>query len=130
MKITEIAFTVYTVSDIKKSREFYEKKLRLNIYEIVDYGQEGGSVGDFWIEYAVGEAIFAITNSFESSKQSGIAFEVENFDEAVSFLKNAGVPFITDRINSPVCCLVLIADPDGNEITIHKRNPEASNREE
>lgn len=121
MKITEIAFTVYPVSDIKRAREFYEEKLGLKVYEEVDYEKEGGPAGKYWIEYEVNGSIFAISNNLELSEQNGVAFEVEDYEEAVATLKHAGVTFVTDRIDSPVCCLTLIVDPDGNLITIHKR---------
>ena len=121
MKITEIAFTVYPVSDIHASRKFYERYLGLCVSEVVDYEQEGGAAGEYWVEYEVNGAVFAISNSLKLSKQRGIAFEVDDYDRAVHALKNAGVFFVTDRVDSPVCCFTVIADPDGNEITIHKR---------
>jgi predicted enzyme related to lactoylglutathione lyase len=55
-----------------------------------------------------------------------VAFEVDNLEEAVSELKKAGVTFVADHIESPVCSFALIADPDGNGITIHKRKPGSS----
>ncbi len=121
MKITEIAFTVYPVSDITRAREFYEETLGLGVYEEVDYEQEGGPAGTYWIEYEVNGSIFAISNNLELSQQNGVAFEVEDYEEAIAALKDAGVRFVTDRIDTPVCCLRVISDPDGNLITIHKR---------
>jgi len=123
MEITEIAFTVYPASDIKASRDFYEEVLGLAVYEVVDYGQEGGVAGEYWVEYEVGGSIFAITNSLKLSKQSGIAFEVKNYDEAMKCLRDSDVAVVMDRIDSPVCCFAVVADPNGNEVTIHKRKP-------
>ena len=51
-----------------------------------------------------------------------MAFEVEDFVAAVGRLKEAGVTFLAERVDSPVCCFALVLDPDGNAITIHKRN--------
>lgn len=126
MKITEIAFIVYAVSDIKRSRAFYETTLGLDVSEVVDYSKEGGISGQYWIEYNIGENTFAITNSFPPSQQSGLAFEVENYNEAVESLKKVGTPFATERIDSPVCCFAVITDPDSNQIIIHKRKPQKS----
>ena len=121
MEITEIAFTGYPVSDIKRAREFYEGVLGLSAGE-VDHEVQG-SPGKYWIEYDIGESTFAISNTWEPSGQSGpsIAFEVNDFESFVSHLKKSNVNFIADRIDSPVCCFALITDPDGNAITIHKR---------
>ncbi len=122
MKITEIAFTGYPVSNIETAREFYEKVLGLTVGEIAH--EVEGMPGKYWIEYELGNSTFAISNTWEPSGQSGpsIAFEVDNFEAFVSHLKNSGVHFIADRIDSPVCRFAIITDPDGNTITIHKRN--------
>lgn len=121
MKITEAAFIGYPVSDIKRARHFYENLLGLKAGEF-DHEIEG-MPGKYWIEYDAGNVTFAISNTWEPSGQSGpaIAFEVENLESAVSKLKAAGVPFLADHIESPVCCFALITDPDGNGITLHKR---------
>jgi predicted enzyme related to lactoylglutathione lyase len=79
--------------------------------------------GKSWIEYEVDNVAFAISNAWEPSGQSGpsVAFEVQNLAESVAHLKEAGVTFIEENIDTPVCSFALIADPDGNAITIHKR---------
>ena len=122
MKITEIAFIAYPVSDIAKARHFYEELLGL---EAGEYDHElEGMPGKYWIEYEVAGVTFAISNTWEPSGQGGpsVAFEVEDFDQAIARLKDAGVAFVAERIDSPVCNFALILDPDGNGITIHKRN--------
>jgi hypothetical protein len=86
-------------------------------------GEIAGMPGKYWIEYGIGNATLAISNAWDPSGMSGpsVALEVEDLDEAVSHLKQAGVVFVADHIESPVCDFALIADPDGNSITIHKR---------
>ncbi len=69
MKITEIAFVGYPVSDIKKSRAFYEDVLGLKVGEL-DHEMEG-MPGKYWIEYDIGGSTFAISNAWEASGQSG-----------------------------------------------------------
>jgi predicted enzyme related to lactoylglutathione lyase len=121
INITEIAFIGYPVTEIKRARDFYEKLLGLVPGEL-DTELEG-MPGKHWIEYEVGNVTFAISNAWEPSGQSGpsVAFEVENLEEAVSKLKRAGVTFLEENIDTPVCSFALVADPDGNAITIHKR---------
>jgi predicted enzyme related to lactoylglutathione lyase len=120
-KITEVAFVAYPVSDINRARDFYENGLGLPVGEF-DHEIEG-TPGQYWIEYDVGNVAFAISNAWEPSGQSGpsVAFEVDDLKETVSHLKKAGVRFLADNIDTPVCSFALIADPDGNAITIHKR---------
>lgn len=126
IKITEVAFIAYPVSDINRARDFYENLLGLSPGE---FNHEiKGMPGKYWIEYEVGNVTLAICNAWEPSGQNGpsVAFEVDNLDEAVSELKKAGVTFVADHIESPVCSFALIVDPDGNGITIHKRKPGSS----
>lgn len=126
MKINEIAFIAYPVSDIKKSRFFYEDVLGLKVGEF-DHEMEG-MPGKYWIEYDIGGSAFAISNAWDPSGQSGpsVAFEVDDFERSMEMLKEAGVNIMGERVDSPVCCFALITDPDGNAITIHKRKAECS----
>lgn len=121
MKITEVAFIGYPVSDIKRARDFYEGLLGLKPGEF-DHEIEG-MPGKYWIEYDAGNVTFAISNTWDPSGQGGpsVAFEVDDLEAAVKRLKAAGVNFIAENIESPVCSFALITDPDGNGITIHKR---------
>jgi predicted enzyme related to lactoylglutathione lyase len=50
-----------------------------------------------------------------------VALEVENFEVAVSRLKASGTAFLNGPFETPVCHMAVVADPDGNSITIHKR---------
>jgi predicted enzyme related to lactoylglutathione lyase len=121
IRITEVAFIAYPVSDINRARDFYENLLGLPPGE---FNHEiEGMPGKYWIEYEVGNVTLAISNAWETAGRSGssVAFEVEDLQEAVSHLKKAGVKFLADNIETPVCSFALVADPDGNGITIHKR---------
>jgi predicted enzyme related to lactoylglutathione lyase len=126
IKIAEIAFIAYPVSDVTRARNFYENILGLSPGDF-DHEIEGMS-GKQWIEYEVGNGTLAISNAWEPSGVSGpsIALEVEDLDAAVAHLKQAGVAFLADHIESPFCDFALIADPDGNSITTHKRKSDAS----
>lgn len=122
MPINEIAFVCYPVSNIERSREFYEKVLKLTPSDMCH--EIEGMPGVYWIEYSIGDATFAISNAWEPSGQSGptVAFEVDDLDQTIAELKAAGVSFQMELMVSPICRFSLINDPDGNAITIHKRN--------
>jgi predicted enzyme related to lactoylglutathione lyase len=121
IKITEIAFTAYPVSDVNRARHFYEQVLGLSSGEFNHEIQ--GMPGKYWIEYEVGNGTLAISNAWEPSGASGpsVALEVEDLEAAVAHVKQAGVTILADHIETPVCDFALIADPDGNGITVHKR---------
>jgi predicted enzyme related to lactoylglutathione lyase len=120
MKISSIAFVGIPVTDIKRSREFYEGVLSLKVSDEM--------MGGKWIEYAVGDDTLAIANVGEqwapSDQGTGAAVEVENFDEAMRRLKDRHVRFAAEPFETPCCHMAVIQDPDGNKLMIHKLKPE------
>jgi predicted enzyme related to lactoylglutathione lyase len=120
IRIKEIAFTGYPVTDIARARAFYEKVLRLKP------GTSFEHEGKHWIEYDVGPATLAISNmSGEKWKPSAdgpsVALEVEDFDASINALRAANVQFVLDPMDTGVCRMAIVLDPDGNSPTIHKR---------
>jgi predicted enzyme related to lactoylglutathione lyase len=114
--ITSIAFFSYIVKDMARARKFYETTLGLNV---------GMNFQDMWVEYEVGGQTFAIT-TMDTGHQAGVkggtvAFEVDDFDQALVRLKAMQTKFVLDKYETPVCNFAVIADPDGNEIMIHRR---------
>jgi predicted enzyme related to lactoylglutathione lyase len=116
MQITEIAFCCYAVTDIKRSRVFYETALKLNPTTVI----EGK-----WVEYAFGPHALAIgcaPGIFQPSPDGcSAALEVADFDAAVAHLRANDVKFRIEPMETPVCQMAMIFDPDGNSICIHKR---------
>ena len=119
MQVTEIAFSVYPVTDLKRARAFYEGTLGLNPGMVY----EGEGVG--WIEYEIGPGVVAIgagSENFKPSSNGGsVALEVGDFDQAIQELKNAGTKFVIEPLDFPGCRMAAVLDPDGNTITIHRR---------
>ena len=50
-----------------------------------------------------------------------MALEVENFEQAIAELQAAGTPFHLGPMETPVCHMAFIKDPDGNALCIHRR---------
>lgn len=116
MKATNIAFTGIPVTDMKRARAFYEGQLGLKPSR--EFGE------GVWIEYVIGSDTLAIGSVGDqwkpSSEGTSVAIEVEDFNAAIGGLKKAGVPFAAEGIESPVCHMAVVQDPDGNKIIIHK----------
>jgi len=120
MKVIEIAFSCYPVTDMAKSRKFYEGLLGLKA--TMDAQFEGGH----WVEYDIGAGTLALAiTPGMSPSQTGcsVSLEVDDFDKAISELKTAKVPFEFGRIESSVCHMAWVRDPDANLVGIHKRKP-------
>jgi predicted enzyme related to lactoylglutathione lyase len=118
LQITEIAFTGYPVTDVARARRFYESVLGLAAslaHEI--------EPGMWWVEYEIGGHSLAITNAWAPSGQGGptVALEVSDLDAALTVLRGAGVAITYGPLETPVCRLFGVADPDGNGITFHQR---------
>jgi len=120
MKITNLAFVGTPVTDMKRAREFYEGILGLRFSEEM--------AGGTWVEYDLGNNTLAIASVGDrwrpSDQGTGAAFEVEDFDAAIKYLKDRHVTFSAEPFESPCCRIAIIQDPDGNNIVIHKLKPE------
>jgi len=121
LKVIEIAFSTYPVTDVARARAFYEGVLGLKATVDMDMGEKG-----HWIEYDIG------TGTLGLGKYAGwkptpdgctVGLEVEDFDAAVDVIREAGTPIKMGPLETPVCHMLMISDPDGNPLIIHKRKP-------
>jgi predicted enzyme related to lactoylglutathione lyase len=117
--VTDIAFTGYPVTDIKRARAFYEGVLGLVVSRTFGEGEQ------MWIEYDLGPSTLAITSFSAEWKPSAtgpsIALEVSDFEQMVRILRDNGVKFYVEPMDGPVCRIAVVADPDGNSLGIHHR---------
>lgn len=120
MKISEIAFSCYPVTDMTKARAFYEGVLGLKA--TMDHKLENGH----WVEYDIGTGTLAIgvaPGMTPSTEGCSVALEVDDFDNAISELEAANVEFNLGPLETSVCHMAFVRDPDGNALCIHKRKP-------
>ena len=115
--ITSIAFTAYPVSDMDRTRAFYEHVLGLH----TSYNYR-----DVWVEYDVAGSTFALTTTemghTPGAKGAVVAFEVSDFDAFVQKMRERAVTFVAELFDTPACRMAVIEDPDGKHITIHTRH--------
>lgn len=114
MKIREIAFVGIPVTNMVKARAFYENALGLK--------PDPEMTGERWTEYSIGAGTLALACIGDDwrpcDEGTSAALEVEDLEEAVASLTKQNIS--CERIESPVCRMALIQDPDGNKIIIHK----------
>jgi predicted enzyme related to lactoylglutathione lyase len=115
--LQKVAFTMYPVKDMQRARAFYEDTLAL--------GPGSGGPSSPWVEFDLpGGGCLAITTVSKSQPSSAaggtIAFEVDDLPATIADLKAKGVNFAADDIDSPVCRMAIVNDPDGNAIILHK----------
>lgn len=115
-RFQKIAFTVYPVKDMKIARHFYENTLGFTPGENFE-GQ--------WQEYEIGGNTFAISNMIteflKPGTQGSVSLEVCDLNSLCSELKSKNVPFkMSEIMDTPVCRMQFILDPDGNTIGLHQ----------
>ncbi|CAN5440115.1 VOC family protein [soil metagenome] len=114
--IKEVAFVAVAVSDPERARKFYQKTLELT--------PASTAMGGAWTEYEIGAVTIGVGShpSWQPSREgTSIAFEVDDIDQAIATLKERGVTFDMDKIETPVCWMAQFRDPDGNKLLVHKR---------
>ena len=124
MNAVDIAYTCYPVSSLKKAREFYEGTLGLKATsEWVQDDMNG------MIEYDIGPATLAIGAGADNFKlgEGGAtaALELSDFGPSMKELGEKKCTFLMEPVETSVCHMVLIADPDGNKIMLHQRKAKA-----
>ena len=120
IQVTDVPFIAYPATDLKRSRDFYERIIGLKCTLDHELPEEGKR----WIEYDIGNCALALSNIIPTNGESGVgaAFEVEDLDFALEKLQSENVDIKTEVMASPSCRFFIIADPDGNDITIHQHN--------
>ena len=114
----DVAFTAYAVTDLARSRKFYEEVLGPKPTMLKE--------GMPWVEYAVGNSTLGIgvSEKWKPSRDgASVALEVTDFDEAIAHIKSHDVAFEMGPLETPVCHMAVLRDPDGGKICIHKRKP-------
>ena len=115
MKIEKVDTVGVPSRDGKRSRQFYVETLGLRPDE------------RSWNEFWIGETCFAIWypeqfgGEFEPQKNSLALLRVEDVAAARAELEDKGVEFVGETLDTGVCHMASFLDPDGNELTLHRR---------
>jgi catechol 2,3-dioxygenase-like lactoylglutathione lyase family enzyme len=102
-------------SDAERSREFYVETLGFRPDEHSRY--------EFWVD----QTCFAIWEptrfggEYEPQTTSIALLRVDDVEAAREELEAKGVQFSGETFDTGVCHMAPFADPDGNELTLHRR---------
>ena len=114
--IKEVAFIAIAVSDAERARKFYQETLELK--------PATTAPGGGWVEYELGTITIGVGchPAWQPSRDgTTVAFEVDDIDATISKLKERGVTFEMEKMETPVCWMAQFRDPDGNKLLVHKR---------
>lgn len=120
IRVKEIAFVAFPVTDIARARDFYERLLGLRVGRLVE-----GAGDKWWIEYDIAGVAFAVTNLMpaDHAGSAALMLEVDHLDRSHAAVCAAGIPIIEELQEYPLCRHFAVRDPDGNLIGLHEHKP-------
>ncbi len=120
--IKEVAFINFPTTDVPRTRAFYEGVLGLSNTLAIEL-----EPGKWWLEYNIGDTTLALSNLHAPEGRGGccVALEVADLDAALASLQAAGVTPSFAPMETPVCRILGLKDPDGNDLALHQRKAKA-----
>jgi catechol 2,3-dioxygenase-like lactoylglutathione lyase family enzyme len=114
--VEHVDFWAVPVTDMERSTRFYGETLGLP--QTSDGGFPEFKLGDNGFLYLL--SLEAIGGAFRGPHDAGFALRVPDVAEAKRELEEKGVEF-AGEFDSGVCNMAFFADPDGNQIVLHRR---------
>jgi catechol 2,3-dioxygenase-like lactoylglutathione lyase family enzyme len=114
--VEHVDFWAVPVTDMERSKKFYGETLGLP--QTGDGGFPEFKLGDNGFLYLL--SLEAIGGAFRGPHDAGFALRVPDVAEAKRELEAKGVDF-AGELDSGVCNMAFFADPDGNQIVLHRR---------
>lgn len=118
MKAKAVDFISYAVSDMDRSEAFYSEVLGL---EVEVARGEPGTRASGYMELDGGGVALSLTALPARHPNAIVALAVADVGEAVEELRGKGVTIAMDPIETPVCFMAVVEDPDENKILLHQR---------
>ena len=115
MKPRAIDFISYNVKDMGRAEAFYRDVLGLDV--AVPWGGEGNR----FPEFDVNGIAFSLTALPQLPDGGMVALAVDDVRGALDELRARDVAVKMDTLETSVCYMAIIADPDGNQILLHQR---------
>jgi catechol 2,3-dioxygenase-like lactoylglutathione lyase family enzyme len=115
--VEHVDFWAVPVTDMERSISFYRDTLGLP--QTGDGGFPEFKLGDNGFLYLL--SLEAIGSEFRSPHDAGFALRVPDVHETRKELEARGVQFNGDVLDTGVCHMAFFADPDGNQMVLHRR---------
>jgi catechol 2,3-dioxygenase-like lactoylglutathione lyase family enzyme len=115
--VEHVDFWAVPVTDMERSKQFYGQTLGLP--QTGNGGFPEFALGDNGFLYLL--SLEAIGGAFRGPHDAGFALRVPDVAEARGELEAKGVEFNGETLDTGVCHMAFLADPDGNQIVLHRR---------
>ena len=117
MIVERTDFIAVPVTDMERSKQFYGETLGLP--QVSDGGFPEYQLGENVSVYLL--SLEAIGGAFRGPHDAGFALRVPDVHEARKALEAKGVEFNGEVLDTGVCHMAFFADPDGNQMVLHRR---------
>jgi len=115
--VEHVDFISVPVTDMERAKQFYGETLGLP--QSGDGGFPEFKLGDNGFLYLL--QLESIGGAFRAPHDAGFALRVPDVHEARKELEGKGVAFNGDVLDTGVCHMAFFADPDGNQMVLHRR---------
>jgi catechol 2,3-dioxygenase-like lactoylglutathione lyase family enzyme len=115
--VEHVDFWAVPVTDMERSKTFYGETLGLE--QTGDGGFPEYRLGDNGFLYLL--SLESIGSAFRAPHDAGFAMRVPDVHEARRELELKGIEFNGDVLDTGVCHMAFFADPDGNQLVLHRR---------
>src|SRR5207237_7978018 len=108
LMIKEVAVVASAVSDKERARKFYQETLELK--------PSTTAMDGAWVEYDIGPVTIGVGchPAWQPSRDgTSVALEVEDFDSVYAKLKERGVTFDIEKMETPVWWIAQFRDTQG-----------------
>lgn len=117
--VRALDFVMYNTKDIRKTRAFYQKIFGF---------KKGEEWNDWWSEFHTAPLTLCLNGTeherhpeWDWSGPACVAMAVDDVPTAIAKCRKKGVTVLLGPIETRVCWMAWIADPDGNRICLHSR---------
>jgi catechol 2,3-dioxygenase-like lactoylglutathione lyase family enzyme len=115
--VEHVDYISVPVTDMERAKQFYGETLGLP--QTGDGGFPEYQVGDNAFLYLL--QLESIGAAFRGPHDAGFALRVPDVHDARTELEAKGVEFNGDVLDTGVCHMAFFADPDGNQMVLHRR---------
>jgi predicted enzyme related to lactoylglutathione lyase len=115
--VRAVDFIMYCTRDMRRTRKFYQELFGL---------KRGGEWNDFWSEFKTLPVTLCLNGPNERPNwnwqgPAAIALAVEDIHAAIKACRRRKVKVLIEPVETRVCWMAFISDPEGNRICLHQR---------
>ena len=115
--VLAVDFVMYCAKDMRRTRAFYQKLFGF---------KRGEEWTDFWSEFKTGPVTLCLNGPSEKPNRNwqgpaAVALAVQDIHAAIRECRRRRVRVLLDPVETNVCWMSFIEDPEGNRICLHQR---------